>query len=100
MTRQYGRNLEDAGPMAGSYPVVQPTMTHHVLTCTQNVQLVETVAQPIVYGDWLLAEGQPTALIYGHYDVQPVEPVEAWQVPPFQPVFAAPSAISSMKPLR
>ena len=65
----------------------------------QHVQLVETVAQPIVYGDWLLAEGQPTVLIYGHYDVQPVDPVEAWRVPPFEPVLAASSALLPAKPL-
>ena len=50
------------------------------------MHLVETGAHPIVYGEWLRAEGQPTALIYGHYDVQPVDPVEAWRVPPFKPV--------------
>ena len=61
------------------------------MTGTQNVQLVETVAQPIVYADWLHAEGQPTVLIYGHYDVQPVDPVEAWRVPPFEPASAASS---------
>src|SRR5699024_7044085 len=40
---------------------------------------------PVVYGDWLKAEGKPTILIYGHYDVQPVDPLELWETPPFQP---------------
>jgi len=59
------------------------------------VHLVETGAHPIVYGDWLRAEGQPTALIYGHYDVQPVDPLDAWRVPAFKPVRPARSAKSA-----
>lgn len=39
---------------------------------------------PSVYGDWLSAPGKPTLLLYGHYDVQPVDPLPAWQTPPFQ----------------
>jgi len=50
----------------------------------QNVQLFETPGNPIVYGDWLGAEGAPTILFYGHYDVQPVDPLELWQSPPFE----------------
>ncbi len=59
------------------------------------MHLVETGAHPIVYGDWLRAEGQPTALIYGHYDVQPVDPLDAWRVPPFKPVGSAVSLLYS-----
>src|SRR5919198_5974749 len=49
----------------------------------QNVRLIETPGFPVVYGDWLGAEGAPTILFYGHYDVQPVDPVDLWESPPF-----------------
>jgi acetylornithine deacetylase/succinyl-diaminopimelate desuccinylase-like protein len=50
----------------------------------QNVRLVETPGNPVVYGDWLGAPGAPTLLFYGHYDVQPVDPLELWESPPFE----------------
>jgi acetylornithine deacetylase/succinyl-diaminopimelate desuccinylase-like protein len=50
----------------------------------ENVRLIETPGNPIVYGDWLKAPGAPTILFYGHYDVQPVDPVELWESPPFE----------------
>src|SRR5947199_3066590 len=50
----------------------------------QNVRLIETPGFPIVYGDWLGASGRPTILFYGHYDVQPVDPIDLWQTPPFE----------------
>jgi len=51
----------------------------------QNVRLVATPGNPVVYGDWLGAPGAPTILFYGHYDVQPVDPLELWESPPFRP---------------
>jgi len=48
-------------------------------------ELIETKRHPIVYAEWLGAPGQPTVLIYGHYDVQPPEPLEPWLSPPFEP---------------
>jgi len=50
----------------------------------QNVRVVETPGHPIVYGDWLGAPGAPTVLVYGHYDVQPVDPIDEWTSPPFE----------------
>ena len=50
----------------------------------ENVRLFETPGNPIVYGDWLKAPGAPTILFYGHYDVQPVDPVDLWDSPPFE----------------
>ncbi len=49
----------------------------------KNVKQYPTKGNPIVYGEWLEAKGAPTVLIYGHYDVQPVEPIEKWKTPPF-----------------
>ncbi|MGQ0635036.1 MAG: dipeptidase [Planctomycetaceae bacterium] len=48
-------------------------------------ELVETAGHPIVYGEWLGAPGAPTALVYGHYDVQPPDPLDEWVSPPFEP---------------
>jgi len=48
-------------------------------------ELIETDGYPLVYGEWLGAEGKPTLLYYGHYDVQPVDPVEEWRHDPFEP---------------
>jgi len=50
----------------------------------QNVKLIPTPGNPVVYGDWLGAPGAPTILFYGHYDVQPVDPLNLWQSPPFE----------------
>ena len=50
-----------------------------------RVNIFKTEGHPIVYGEWLGAPGKPTVLIYGHYDVQPVDPIELWNHPPFDP---------------
>ncbi|HSB72595.1 MAG TPA: dipeptidase, partial [Candidatus Methylomirabilis sp.] len=51
----------------------------------EHVQVLPTAGHPVVYADWLHAPGKPTALIYGHYDVQPVEPLDLWTSGPFDP---------------
>jgi acetylornithine deacetylase/succinyl-diaminopimelate desuccinylase-like protein len=52
----------------------------------ENVEIIATDGHPIVYGDWLHAGAdQPTVLVYGHYDVQPVDPLNLWETPPFAP---------------
>jgi acetylornithine deacetylase/succinyl-diaminopimelate desuccinylase-like protein len=48
-----------------------------------NVKIYPTVKHPVVYGEWLEAKDAPTVLIYGHYDVQPVDPIELWNCDPF-----------------
>src|ERR1700681_2744844 len=51
----------------------------------ENVELIPTAKHPLVYGEWLHAPGKPTVLCYGHYDVQPADPLELWKSPPFEP---------------
>src|ERR1700691_5092766 len=51
----------------------------------ENVKLIETEGHPLVYADWLKAAGKPTVLVYGHYDVQPPDPLDEWLSPPFEP---------------
>jgi len=51
----------------------------------EHAKLLETVGNPLVYADWLHADGKPTALFYGHYDVQPTDPEDEWLSPPFEP---------------
>ena len=50
----------------------------------ENVRLIETDGHPLVYADRLHAAGKPTVLIYGHYDVQPTDPLDEWLSPPFE----------------
>lgn len=52
----------------------------------ENVEIIPTEGHPVVVGERLHAPGRPTILFYGHYDVQPVDPLEEWQAPPFEPV--------------
>jgi acetylornithine deacetylase/succinyl-diaminopimelate desuccinylase-like protein len=51
----------------------------------ENIELIETERHPLVYADWLHAPGKPTVLCYGHFDVQPPDPLELWESPPFEP---------------
>ncbi|MFN7993535.1 MAG: dipeptidase [Bryobacteraceae bacterium] len=51
----------------------------------ENVEVIETGKHPLVYADWMHAAGKPTVLCYGHYDVQPADPLELWNSPPFEP---------------
>ncbi len=51
----------------------------------QGVAVMPTGGHPVVYAEWMGALGKPVALVYGHYDVQPVDPLELWTNPPFQP---------------
>ncbi|WP_332238560.1 dipeptidase [Sporolactobacillus sp. KGMB 08714] len=52
----------------------------------EHVRIMETEGHPVVYGDYLKAAGKPTVLVYGHYDVQPVDPIGEWKTDPFRPV--------------
>lgn len=52
----------------------------------ETVEVLPTWGHPVVYGEWMAAGDEtPTALVYGHYDVQPVDPLDEWRTPPFEP---------------
>jgi acetylornithine deacetylase/succinyl-diaminopimelate desuccinylase-like protein len=51
----------------------------------ENIEVIATAKHPLVYADWLHAPGKPTVLCYGHYDVQPPDPLDEWISPPFEP---------------
>jgi acetylornithine deacetylase/succinyl-diaminopimelate desuccinylase-like protein len=51
----------------------------------ENVEIIPTEKHPLIYADWLHAPGKPTVLCYGHYDVQPPDPLNEWVTPPFEP---------------
>lgn len=62
-------------------------LTSHLATIgLENVEQIDDYGYPLIYADWLHAgDDKPTVLIYGHYDVQPVDPLELWETPPFEP---------------
>ncbi len=51
----------------------------------EHVEIMPTAGHPVVYGDYLKVPGAPTVLVYGHYDVQPADPLVLWQTGPFEP---------------
>jgi acetylornithine deacetylase/succinyl-diaminopimelate desuccinylase-like protein len=51
----------------------------------EHAEVAETAGHPVAYADWLHADGAPTILVYGHYDVQPVDPIDEWETAPFEP---------------
>ena len=51
----------------------------------EHGRMIESEGHPLVYADWLHAAGKPTVLVYGHYDVQPPDPLDEWLSPPFEP---------------
>ncbi len=67
--------------------IMADTLMHEMSKIGMNkAQVIETDGHPVVYSEWLNAPGKPTLLIYGHYDVQPVDPIDLWSSPPFEPV--------------
>jgi len=72
-----------------------PAHLEDIVRCAEHVaramreigleaQVLESGGHPVAYGEWLRAPGKPTLLIYGHYDVQPADPLELWESPPFE----------------
>jgi acetylornithine deacetylase/succinyl-diaminopimelate desuccinylase-like protein len=98
LERSHDRQLAELVTLA-SFPSVSASSEHasSVRACAdwlvehlariglEHAQLLPTGGNPIVYGDWLHAEGAPTVLVYGHYDVQPSTPDEQWTSAPFEP---------------
>lgn len=79
-------------PSVSADPSCQPDMqrgaefVHQKLTdAGLTAEIIPTAGHPIVYGEWLGKPGAPTILVYGHYDVQPVDPLDQWTTPPFEP---------------
>ncbi len=69
---------------AGDMRTAATWLSNHMRSIgLEHIEVMETGGHPLVYADWLHAPGKPTILIYGHYDVQPEEPVDLWTTPPF-----------------
>ncbi len=73
---------ENKGDMLRAADYVEAAMKTAGMTRTEQIHRAE---HPMVYGEWLGAPGKPTLLLYGHYDVQPVDPIEEWKSAPFEP---------------
>jgi acetylornithine deacetylase/succinyl-diaminopimelate desuccinylase-like protein len=58
---------------------------HLIAAGADNVEIIPTKGHPIVYGEKIISSELPTVLVYGHYDVQPADPIELWDTPPFEP---------------
>ena len=52
----------------------------------ENVKIIKTKGHPIIYADKYIDKNLPTILVYGHYDVQPPDPISLWNSPPFEPI--------------
>jgi acetylornithine deacetylase/succinyl-diaminopimelate desuccinylase-like protein len=70
---------------ADTHRAAESVAAHLRKAGVENVEVIETERHPLVYGDWLHAPGKPTVLCYGHFDVQPPDPLELWESPPFEP---------------
>lgn len=73
---------EHRNDVARAAKFVAESLTHAGL---EHVEVIQTRKHPLVYADWLHAPDKPTVLCYGHYDVQPPDPLELWKSPPFEP---------------
>jgi len=71
---------------AGDIDKCADWLVDHLNGIGLTAKKMDTGGHPVVYAEWLGAEGKPTVLIYGHYDVQPADPLELWDSPPFEPV--------------
>jgi acetylornithine deacetylase/succinyl-diaminopimelate desuccinylase-like protein len=74
---------EHAGDVRAAGAWVMAQLQHAGM---EHVEMLETGGHPVVYADWLHAPDKPTVMIYGHFDTQPVDPLELWDNPPFTPV--------------
>ena len=66
--------------------MAESTADHLRAVGADNVEVFETAGHPIVYGEKMVNPKAPTVLVYGHYDVQPADPLDLWDSPPFEPV--------------
>lgn len=66
--------------------MAESTAQHLRAVGADAVEVFETAGHPIVYGEKILDAKLPTVLVYGHYDVQPPDPLDLWESPPFEPV--------------